>query len=247
MRLGAFRFSPGLWPSLATLAILPVLLWLGNWQLERADWKQSLVDTHAERARQPAVPLESLGPDFSADQYQTVEVSGRYDLEHQLLLDNRTHQGRAGYHVLTPFRTAGDARVLVNRGWVVANPDRSVLPELPGPDGAVRVRASVKLPPEKIFRLDEVEEATRGWPRVIQQIEPGKLQQYLGHELLPIILLLDRDAAHGFVRDWKPVYGTTPEKHRAYAMQWFTLAAVLVLIYIGVNTKRHVRKQTEGQ
>ena len=56
--------------------------------------------------------------------------------------------------------------------------------------------------------------------------------------LLPLMLLLDPDDAHGFVRDWQAVYGVTPDKHRAYALQWFTLAAVLLLIYIGVNSKR---------
>ena len=53
------------------------------------------------------------------------------------------------------------------------------------------------------------------------------------------MLLLEREDAYGFVREWKAVYGITPDKHRAYAMQWFTLALVLVLIYIGVNTRRH--------
>ncbi len=238
MRLGGFQFRPGLWPSLATLAILPLLLWLGSWQLERANWKQALVDAHAERARQPAVPLATLGEDFSDAQYRTVLGAGRYDLEHQLLLDNRIHDGQAGYEVLTPLWLDSGMRILVNRGWVAAGPDRSRLPEVPGPAGTVMLTAAVKLPPEKTFRLDAVEEADHGWPRVVQQIEMQQLQQYLGYEVLPVLLLLDKDDAHGFVRDWKPVYGVTPDKHRAYAMQWFTLALVLVLIYIGVNTKR---------
>ena len=119
------------------------------------------------------------------------------------------------------------------------------MPDIPAPDGRVRISATVKLPPEKIFRLDEVEEADHGWPRVVQQIEMQQLQQYLGYEVLPVLLLLDKDDAHGFVRDWKPVYGVTPDKHRAYAMQWFTLALVLLLIYIGVNTKRDSRNGTE--
>jgi surfeit locus 1 family protein len=243
MRLGSLQFSPGLWPSLATLAILPLLLWLGNWQLERASWKQALVDAHAERAQQPAVPLAILGTDFSDAQYRTVLASGRYDLDHQLLLDNRTYQGYPGYQVLTPFHLAGDDRVvLVNRGWVPANPDRSILPELPGAAGEVPVRATIKMPPEKIFRLADVEESGAGWPRVVQQLELAQLEQLLGQALMPVILQQDKGDEHGFLRDWKPVYGVTPDKHRAYAMQWYTLALVLVLIYIGVNTKRIGRK-----
>jgi surfeit locus 1 family protein len=245
MRVGRFHFTPGLWPSLATLVILPAMLLLGSWQLERAIWKQGLVDEHAQQVQLPAVPLGMLGTDLSEAQYRTVQVEGRYDLAHQLLLDNRIHQGHAGYEVLTPLWLENGQRILVNRGWLLANPDRSVLPDIPAPAGTVRLRAIIDLPPEKTFRLDAVEEADHGWPRVVQQIEMQQLQQYLGYEVLPVLLLLDKDDAHGFVRDWKPVYGVTPDKHRAYAMQWFTLALVLLLIYIGVNTKRNSRNGTE--
>ncbi|MGD2112570.1 MAG: SURF1 family protein, partial [Gammaproteobacteria bacterium] len=128
--------------------------------------------------------------------------------------------------------------LLVNRGWVPAHPDRSILPELPGEAGEIRVRATVKLPPEKLLRLADVEEAQAGWPRVVQQPELERLEQLLGYPLLPVILLLDEEADGGFLRDWKPVYGVSPDKHRAYAMQWLTLGLVLLLIYVGVNTKR---------
>lgn len=239
MRLGNYRFRPGLVPTLATLALLPLLIGLGVWQLQRAEWKQGLVDANAERAALPAVALGSLLPVTAADQYRPVTVHGHYDLDHQLLLDNRINQGHPGYEVLTPLLPDGGGRgVLVNRGWVPASPDRSALPALPGTRGDLLVRATVKLPPEKIFRLADVEEAQAGWPRVVQQPELARFEALLGYPLEPLFLLLDPAAEHGFLRDWKPVYGVTPDKHRAYAAQWLTLALVLVLIYLGVNTKR---------
>jgi len=239
MRIGSFEFRPGLWPTLATLILLPFLSGLGIWQLERASWKQALVDAHAARTREPAVALSSLLPVTAASEYRNVTANGRYNLENQLLLDNRLHQGRAGYQVLTPLRLdEGNVTVLVNRGWVPTGASRAVLPELDGPTGTIRMVALVKLPPEEIFRLGADEERHAGWPQVIQAIDIAALEDRLGYALLPLVLLLDPDDAHGFVRDWKPVYGTLPDKHRAYALQWFTLAAVLLLIYIGVNSKR---------
>jgi len=62
MRIGAFDFKPGFWPSIATLVLLPFLFGLGIWQLERADWKQGLVDQHTDSTKQPPVLLESLLP-----------------------------------------------------------------------------------------------------------------------------------------------------------------------------------------
>jgi surfeit locus 1 family protein len=90
----------------------------------------------------------------------------------------------------------------------------------------------------KLFRLADVDEVNAAWPKVVQQLEMGKLEQLLGVTLEPLILLLDKDDAFGFIRDWKAVYGVTVDKHRAYAVQWFTLAVVLLLIYISVNSKR---------
>ena len=239
MRLGVYDFSPSLWPTIVTLLLVPLMIGLGVWQWERASWKQGLVDTNEDRARQSPVSLESLTDYRDAEQYRQVFVRGYYDMEHQLLLDNRTYNGHAGYHVLTPLRMAeSDKVVLVNRGWVPLGSSRSVLPDIPGTTGEVLVDATFMVPPTKLFRLGAVDEVNEGWPQVVQQIEMNELEQRLGYPLQPLVLLLDKDDEFGFIRDWKAVYGVTPDKHRAYAVQWFTLALVLLLIYIGVNSKR---------
>jgi surfeit locus 1 family protein len=246
MRVGPFDFRPTLWPSLATLVLLPVLIGLGNWQLERAAWKQGLVDAHAARIGEPAQPLRDVLASSAAGvdlEYRQVTAQGVYDLNHQLLLDNQIYLGQAGYQVLTPLRLeggeSGDDWVLINRGWVPLGESRSQLPAVTGPAARISLRAMIKLPPGKAFGPEAVEGSSASWPQVIQQLEIGPIGKRLGHPLLPLVLLLDKAEPGGFVRDWKPVYGITPDKHRAYAAQWFTLALVLLLIYIGVNTRRH--------
>ena len=213
MRISSFNFTPGLWPSIATVLLLPFLIGLGIWQLERASWKQGLIDDQAERAQQAPVLLELLLERDESLQYRPVAVRGYYDLEHQLLLDNRTHQGHAGYHVLTPL-LLGDQRraVLVNRGWVPVGEYRARLPELPGPVDELVVNASIKLPPEKFFRLDEAEEVNDGWPKVVQQMKLPQFEQQLGYSLLPMVLLLDPADEYGFVREWQAVYRCHPRQ-----------------------------------
>jgi surfeit locus 1 family protein len=242
MRFGAYDFTPSLWPTIVTVLLLPLLISLGFWQMQRAEWKQEMVDTHAERARLSPVSLLSLDNYRDAEAYRRVFVRGYYDMKHQLLLDNRTYEGHAGYHVLTPLRLdESDKTVLVNRGWVPVGNSRAILPDLPGTNGEVLVDATIQLPPEKLFRLGAMDEVHEGWPQVVQQIEMNELEARLGYPLEPLILLLEKDDEFGFIRDWKPVYGISPDKHRAYAAQWFTLAAVLLMIYIGVNVKRRPR------
>ncbi|MGD2032747.1 MAG: SURF1 family protein, partial [Gammaproteobacteria bacterium] len=51
------------------------------------------------------------------------------------------------------------------------------------------------------------------------------------------IVLLDASAEDGYLRNWAPTeFG--PERHYGYALQWFALAATLVIIYVVLNVKR---------
>lgn len=238
MRLGSVEFKPGLWPSLVTALLMVLLLSLGFWQLDRANQKRSLLNAYGERPEDAAVQLQAGFVPNADWRYRRAEVAGRYDPAHQFLLDNRVYQGRVGYQVLTPLRLAdGEHAVLINRGWVPQGATRADLPAVPVEQtAAVRVAGLIDLP-GAAFVLGEGEGRDPGWPKVLQLIQFDVQAQQLGVKLLPLVLLLDADAPDGFVRDWQPVvFG--PEKHVGYAVQWFSLGAALLIIYVWVNLKR---------
>ncbi|HHH45236.1 MAG TPA: SURF1 family protein [Gammaproteobacteria bacterium] len=237
MRIGGLEFRPGRWPSLVTLLLLGLLLSLGFWQLDRAREKRALLAEFAQGRDGAIIQIEADLRSFDGLQYERAGAIGHYDTAHQFLLDNRTYNGKAGYHVLTPFmlRDSG-AGVLVNRGWVPIRGGRDRLPELAVGSEHRRLTGLIKQPSGKTFMLGE-EEARKGWPYRIQRIETERLARELGYPLLPIVLLLDPDEEDGFVRDWHPlVFG--PERNVGYAVQWFGLALALLVIYIVVNTKK---------
>src|SRR5579872_7462187 len=98
LRLG--RFAPGLVPTLLVLPLLLGLVWLGDWQLDRAAEKQALWDAFA-RGSDAAIALPK--PATPPRRYSHVEVAGRYLSARQFLLDNMVHDGAPGYRVLTPL------------------------------------------------------------------------------------------------------------------------------------------------
>ncbi|MEE8342180.1 MAG: SURF1 family protein [Gammaproteobacteria bacterium] len=239
IRIGVFEFRPCLLATLATGVGLVLFFVLGQWQLDRAKQKQELVDAYAQRSREAPVQIDTRPRPWQEYRYRQATVQGQYDLERQLLLDNRTYRGQAGYHVLTPLRVPGSkVALLVNRGWVPVGESRAWLPVLPGPTGTVLAHGIIDLPPEQVFRLGPDEAHDGSWPVVIQALETGQVAKLLGYSSLPIVLLLGVDEGFGFARDWKPVVGIGPDKHRAYAVQWFSFAFILFGIYVGVNTRR---------
>jgi surfeit locus 1 family protein len=111
-----------------TVVLCLLFVVLGHWQWGRAGQKTALW-AEFERGAAQVVPL---GARTTTDlpRYSRVRVEGRWEPQRQFLLDNRTHDGRAGYEVLTPLWLDDGRVVLVNRGWVPFAGYRERLPDV---------------------------------------------------------------------------------------------------------------------
>ena len=249
MSIGSYSFAPGLVPTLVTAVLLPLLIGLGMWQLGRAEEKRSIEQTVARRIEAPPLEIDAgrwksihRNADLSELAYRRVTMSGRFEGARQYLLDNRTRNGVAGFQVLTAFIPGGAAGgVLVNRGWIPLGERRDRSPALPVPSTVLRVSGAFDAPrmPPPLLGASGYEQ--RQWPKIVQRVELEPMARQLGISLLPQVVLLDPNAAAGFVREWKPYYGISVQRHQAYAFQWFALATTLALIYIVVNLHRSDR------
>ena len=227
LALGSRVFAPSLLATLLLLPLLALLLWLGSWQLERAADKRALLRAFEVPSGTP-LTLSASSAARQLPRYARVTLSGRYRPQHQFLLDNMTHQGAVGYRVVTPFATADGALVLVDRGWVPLGTSRAALPPVAVGEDARTVTGRIDELPRAGLTLKAV--ATSGWPRVLNYPSAAELEGALGERLHPGLVLLDADAADGYLREWRPG-GFPPERHVGYALQWFALAVTLFAGY----------------
>lgn len=236
---GRLRFRPRLLPTLATLVLLPAFVSLGMWQLNKARAKESRQSLLEARSQEPAVQMPTAAANPESLRYRRVTATGRYEPERQILLDNRVHRERAGYHVLTPLRLTGsDMRVLVNRGWVPAPPDHSRQPEIATPPGDVRLAGVAVVPGSKFFTLAPEPAATGPWQPVWQNLDMARYRTSVDFPVQPVVIQMDADSpGGGFVREW-PRPDERIERHLGYAWQWFGFAATLIAIYFFVNIRR---------
>ena len=227
------RIAPRPFATAAATGAVLLFVALGNWQLGRAGEKRALHDEFSRAG--PVMPLSSTAA--PAPRYQRVSARGIYDASHQFLLDNMTHEGRAGMDVLTPLLLADGSAVLVNRGWVAFGATRDSLPEIGVGQDPRAVSGRLDQLPRPLIRLEAA--PARGWPRLISYPRIEDLAAALGRELHPQLILLDAGAPDGYVREWR-VPGTTPDRHLGYAIQWFAFAATAVAIWIALSLKRAV-------
>ena len=158
---------PGGLPLVGFALTMVALVSLGTWQLWRAEQRAATYGQFDRAGERPALTVPVGGDRFDEQRYRWLELRGRYLASRQVLLDSMTHEGRVGYHVLTPFRLArGEPWVLVNRGWVPADPERRQLPNVEVDEGVRVIRARIDALPRPGLTFEDRHESTGGWPLV---------------------------------------------------------------------------------
>jgi surfeit locus 1 family protein len=219
-------------------AVLGALLTarLGWWQLDRAAQKESLqqaVDANAALSPLSAQALAHSAAEAARQLHRHVTVQGRWLPERTVFLENRQMDGRPGFFVLTPLRLDDGSAVLVQRGWVPRDQqERTRLPDVPTPAQPVTLTARIEGPPARLYEFTP------------QAVEAGVIRQNLDLvafadetrlSLRPLTLLQLDDAtapaADGLRRHW-PLPAVDVHKHYGYAVQWFSLAALITGLYV---------------
>ncbi len=232
-----YRFKATLIPSMVTLALLYLMISLGLWQLDRADYKanlQSLIES-----KQDAAPIALSDTAENEDDwlYQPVYVSGEFDDQHQLLLDNQVSNMQAGYSVFTPLKLSGDLAILVNRGWLPVGASRSELPDVAVSALMQKINGLMAKPPSKGLVLSGYANSYEKWPVVLQYIDVAEIQKQLKYKLMPMVIIMNV-AEQTALKPLPVKINMRSEKHTGYAFQWFGLSLALFIIYIVVNTKK---------
>lgn len=213
--------------------------YLGFWQLRRAAEKELLLAAYAAAAVNGPVDLAEARRTATPGFFPRVTLRGRFDPIHTYLLDDQVRDGRQGvlaFAVLDPGD--GSLPLLVNRGFV-ARDGTAGLPAMPPvPAGGQQLNGIYATAPGSGLRLGgNALPAQMQWPKLTIYIDTIEIGTDLGRPIDTRVLLLDADAASGFVREWTPQI-LPPERHRGYAFQWFCFALASVVIFIVLHWRR---------
>ncbi len=243
LNIGPYTFSPGILTTLATVIFLYTMITLGQWQYEKGKYISNQQDKINQRRDLTPVSMQELPHKMEDRVFIPVIVSGTFDTEHHFYFDNRIVSGFAGYDIYTPFRLEDGKSILVNRGWLKQGRTRQDLPQFDTASSRVSFKALLDRPPSKDYLLAENVHSDLKWPMVLQYVNPQEISGMLGYEVMPMVLRLDKNAEHGFHREI-PVLKLDSAKNIGYAFQWYAMSLALVVIYLGVNTKK---RKTENK
>ena len=214
------------------LAVVAVLVSLGQWQIERLDQVRTANARLEERAS--AAPMEltalldELGADPSALEFRRVSVTGIFRPDEEVLQRNRIQRGLQGLDVLTPLDLGDGTALLVRRGWVPPAMDTPPVTDAPPPVGTVTITGILER------SVDQpsfgARDADTGVLQRVFHPDTARLDRQTSGALLPVVLRMD--ALPGTTATTLPAAPAPPGldegSHLSYAAQWH-LFAILAL------------------
>ena len=230
--------------SAVVLVAVVAMVMLGLWQLRRHDEVTSSNDRVRSRLALPVVSVDEVltpGVDPEEAVYRRVEATGRFDPSQEVVLDNRSNQGRAGKHLLTPLVTESDRALIVDRGWIpldLPSDTTSVRP----PTGAVRV-VGVLFSSERKGTFGPTIPSD-GRVSAVPRADVARLAQQLPYPAYPLYLRIVSQSPTRTgelpIPPGLPVLDDGP--HLSYAVQWFLFATVALAVFAALARRESRRK-----
>ncbi|CAM3145756.1 SURF1-like protein [Stackebrandtia soli] len=235
------------WLGLTALALvlIAVCAFLGTWQYDRYEARAAVNDrmVEAQHDESPAdvtsvVDVEE--PPASDAAWTRVTATGYFDEDGQILIRNRSVNGKTGYEVVTPLILDDGRAVLVNRGWIPPSTEGALaVPEVPSaPAGEITISGTVHPSEGERGEINTVEGVT--------QARSINIDLIAGTLSYPVLagFITDDDPGDGLVGI--PVVAERSWQNFAYAYQWWLFAA-MIPVGLFVLARRDIRTVAPAQ
>ena len=159
-----------------------VFIFLGFWQIERAESKAKLIQAFDEE--------QTKAPNYisnTSTAWSRVYIEGLYDPSHQVLIDNQINNGIVGYKIYTPFYYGENQAIFVDRGWVSQGKTRGDYPDINFSSGKLSIIGSLIKPEKEFLAGDEL--LTNEWPLVSQTKSPTIINTAYSAKFFDMVLI----------------------------------------------------------
>jgi surfeit locus 1 family protein len=217
------------WILIILLAIPSLIcVRLGFWQLARL---QQRIDRNASITDQLNVAAKPFSP--SENDYQRVTLEGNYLHDHEILLQNRSLDEVAGFHVITPLQIDDGSVILIDRGWIPYETGAAFALDNYRMTESVRIEG-VLLPgqpqPRWRFLSDLIPEPGDPPLKTWRLIDIDGIQQQMPfplHQQFISLIRIEPTREPQPEPDFQPNLSNGP--HLSYAIQWFSFAVIAII------------------
>jgi len=236
--------------TLACILVLPGFQALSAWQWQRLDARNIYNNEILGKISEPPVVLNDLlvpNSDPSSAQpdtaWRSVEATGTWLPQEQVLVRKKSLESDLGLWVVTPLQLTDGSVVMVNRGWT------------PAANSAVDSPTLAEIPSGEVEVLGRVREVTPRDGVAPTDLPPGQVDQIIPLEIMDTPetvsnIYLEMTASRPESRTSEirelPAPEITEGPHRSYAVQWILFGIMTVIGWI-ILVRNEVKEQRAAQ
>lgn len=229
-----FRPYPVL--TLASALALAGLVWLGFWQLQRAEWKRDLIADYAEQAELPSVSWsEGVCSFLNGARMKSPRSIDPSDVEDHLAaakpsqpfrVFGRSVDGVVGWRLFVALDASSCGS---GAGWILAQTgfEPEMIAGMPPPSPSSEARYRVTPWPDRPPMAGTNAPESNQW----YWLDYDRLAAMIGEPLNREYILAPFAGTPDFLTR------TPPVRHISYAVTWFGLAICLLIVYVLVHTQ----------
>jgi surfeit locus 1 family protein len=225
-------------PVLFALVAFAILVGLGTWQIERKSWKEALIATLDRRLNDAPIALPppdqwaGMTPDNS--EFTRVRLHVQFKKAADALVYTsgsalRDDVKGAGFFVFSPAQLPDGRTIVVNRGFVPGRP-------FPEASGSADIVGAVRFPEAPSWFVAAHDAAAEIW----MVRDPAAMAAVKGWgAVAPFYIEQEAPVPPGGLPHPAPLKPQLRNEHLQYAITWYSLAAVLVVMFaIWVRRRR---------
>lgn len=218
---------------------------LGFWQWGRLQERQAFNAKVAAQTNAPPLVINGEAIDAASLEYRRATVSGVYDFSQEMVLRNRTYNGVAGVHLLTPLKIENSPKaVLIDRGWI-SYPDSFPFEKRSKynkPNGGVTVSGLIRLsqtrPDAPLAPADPTD-----LPRLDTWFYPdmAMMQKQIPYPILSFYIERFPATDPNELPAPNPELELSEGSHWSYVIQWFSFAIIFTVGSMALMRKQMKR------
>ena len=237
---------------LLVAGVVVAFIGFGFWQLDRHDQRREFNATLLARSTDPALDVTEMARELDGGlpiddlEWRAATATGTYLPAEQILIVNRSQNGRAGDNIVMPLALDDGRVLLVNRGFVPLGE-----PVAAAPDGTVTVTGIVRLSEER--RRGQISDPASGELLEAQRLDIERLAAQLPAPVVPFALELVASTPSESGPFPEPVTRPALDSgpHLSYAVQWFIFAVAVAVGWVlavrrSIATRRNPQRAAGG-
>lgn len=196
-------------------------MFLGGWQLDRLNQKQSLLQDVYYRLEQKPIPLEDVGQiDKDTHNYRRVQITGKFEQNPLYVLTSEKPWG-TGFLQIVALQTK-NTRILVERGYIPENQMKTTSI----PSDTITMDAVLYWPNETGFFTPAPDTQKNIW--FARDVDV--MADTLNTDSILAVVQQSSDQENTWPRPVITDARAIPNNHFQYAMTWFSLGLIWLIM-----------------